>query len=54
MNNDLRAFLFSMLWAVLPALMVVLVTAFLAVPYLLGYHPGERVPVLPATAAHMT
>ena len=54
MNNDLRSFLRSMLWAVLPALLVVVVTAFIAVPYLLGYHPGERAPVVPETTGHMT
>jgi hypothetical protein len=54
MNNDLRTFLLSMLWAVLPALMVVVVTAFLTTPFLLGYHPGERIPVVPVTVRHMT
>ena len=54
MNHDLRTFLLSMLWAVLPALMLVAVTAFLTFPYLLGYHPGEQIPVAPVTSRHMT
>jgi len=54
MNHDLRTFLLSMLWAVLPALMLVAITTFLAFPFLLGYHPGEQVPVAPVTTRHMT
>lgn len=42
MNHDLQQFALLMLRAVLPALFVVALTAFLTMPYTLGHHPGER------------
>ena len=54
MNHDLRSFLFLMLRAVMPALMLVAVTAFFTMPYLLGHHPGEPAVTQPAPGRHMT
>ena len=54
MNQDLKAFFCSMLCAVVPALLVVAITAFITMPYILGHHPGEPVTIEPALARHMT
>jgi hypothetical protein len=52
MNTDLRAFLRQYAAVVAMALLPVVMTAFVSMPYTLGRHPGERVAVvLPSTPA---
>lgn len=53
MPAELRSFLATWLTAVLFTLMPVAFTAFVAIPYSLGHHPGE--PAAPdAPLRHMT
>ena len=47
MNADLKAFFFSVLRVVLPALLLVAVVAFTTILFVLGHRPGG---VLPATS----
>jgi len=54
MNADLKQFVVSYLRVVAMALMPLAVTAFLAVPYILGGHPGEPLTRVGQTTVHMS
>lgn len=54
MHHDLKMFIRSLLWAVIPTLFLVASTAFITIPFALGHHPGDSVTALDASARHMT
>ncbi|MDI1272888.1 hypothetical protein [Polaromonas sp.] len=54
MNQDLRAFIFSMVRIVLPAVFLVAMMAFVSIPYTLGHHPGDPVAAESGAPRHMT
>jgi hypothetical protein len=54
MNADLKQFVVSYLRFVAMALMPLVVTAFLTIPYNLGGHPGEPLTRVDQTSAHMS
>ncbi|MGC1173179.1 hypothetical protein [Polaromonas sp.] len=54
MNQDLKAFVFSVLRIVLPAVFLVAGMAFVSIPYTLGHHPGDPVTTPSEASRHMT
>jgi len=54
MNTSLHAFIGQFVGAVAAALIPVIVTAFLSIPYNLGGHPGEVRPVSTVARMHMS
>jgi hypothetical protein len=54
MNPHLKSFAQSVLCAVLPTLFVVALTAFVAIPYSLGHHPGDTPVATAGVARHVS
>jgi hypothetical protein len=54
MNSYLLLFIRQFMGVVLAAILPVILTAFLWIPYALGGHPGEARSASPAVSLHMT
>jgi hypothetical protein len=54
MQADLKSFLVAYLRMVLIALVPIVLTAFMSIPYSLGGHPGEPIATAQPAAQHMT
>jgi hypothetical protein len=54
MQADLKNFLVAYLRMVLIALVPIVLTAFMSIPYTLGGHPGEPIATAHPVAQHMT
>jgi hypothetical protein len=54
MNTSPRRFLFQLVGVIIAALVPVILTAFLSIPFTLGGHPGEPRPIGLSSASHMT
>lgn len=54
MNSDAKTFTYSILRVVVPVLFAMAITAFISIPYSLGYHPGETAIPVTASNRHMT
>lgn len=54
MDASLRSFISEFTGAVVSALVVVIIVAFLSIPFTLGGHPGEVRPVDRPVPAHLS
>jgi hypothetical protein len=54
MNPHIKSFVANVLVAVFPALLLVATTAFISIPYTLGYHPGDLLKQGAVTSRHLT